>query len=290
MSITLAIAKSIRQTLLERVNAETYLIADSDKGSKSVTLQRVDRYKPGDVIAIKQDNKTELQRISCINYNVITTCEPLAGSYKSGIAYVQKTYNGRTVDLISLGNPETLSSYPAITIEATSVERSPMTVGGVQEQNSFAVTCWSDATNHGDAYSTLLSLTDSVQIALYAELYPLVEPYGLTALAEPTTSTDTVIKVDDASQVISQQVIVDNDKGTRRINRPTSIQQSTGVVELSYGIGAAFEKGTPVYSPGVGTFNPQAESATFSDSRDQDKLLKASTINYSISVLRVRTY
>jgi hypothetical protein len=151
------------------------------------------------------------------------------------------------------------------------------------------VAVWNDATTYADAYETVLALTDHTERALFRELYPLVEPYVVTTLLEPTQLLDRHIRIDDPSYFVPGVTLwIENDRGNRRINRVVSVEASSKVVELALGIAYQFQPGDYVIRPLVKTFNPRVESIRFDDAEDRDHLLKSSTITYPVKIHRDR--
>ena len=280
---SLGIAKAIVQTIEDHVQAKLPLVTPAIKGDTELTLQRYTPFVAGQSIALRDAEKSEFLKIACID-ETLTLCEPVSATFAAGSSYVVKTYGGQLVNVV-LGNPEQLASYPAITIEASELMREPLTLESVSDTYFFNVTCWNDATTFSGAYETLLSLTEATVQALYREMTPLVAPYVQTALSEATEPTDTFCRV-DSTQGLRGTIFLENDAGTRRMNRVTAIDDD--VVTLAFPIGASFSAGARVIHPLVNLYDPRVLGVTYDDASDGNRLLKASTINYSIKFHRPR--
>jgi hypothetical protein len=280
---SLAIAKAIVQVITDHVVAELPLVTDALEGETELTLQRYTPFIPGQSVAIRDETKSQFLKIACLQTGLVL-CSPLTADFQAGSAYVVKTYGGQTVDVI-LGNPETLASYPAITVESVTMEREPFTLESVADTYFFSITVWNDSTSFSGAYETLLNLTEAVTLALHREMYPLVSPYVLTTLSEATGPTDTVISVESA-QGLRGTIFIENDAGLRRMNHVKAIDDD--VVTLTFPVAASFAAGARVIHPLVNLYDPRVLNVTHDTAEDGNRLLQASTINYSIKWHRLR--
>lgn len=281
---SLGIARAVRDLIDDFVNAPTSLVQDANKGDTALSIQLHTPFDSGESIALRDSSKTELHRIACIEER-IGLCEPVTTTFKAGEAFIQKVYGGQLVEDVLVGNPETLDNYPAITVEVRGMTEEPFTLESVSDTYILDITIWNDATTFAGAYENLLSLTDATQQGLFRELYPVIPPFAQTTLTEPTTPTDRAIKVENAQQ-IAGVIILENDTGTRRINRVLS--DASKILELAFPVAASFAVGDSVIHPLVGAYDPRVESVTFDDAVDNDRLLKSSTITYSLKIHRFR--
>ncbi len=283
---SLGIARAVRDLIDDSVNARTTLVEDAKKGDTALAIQLHTPFISGERIALRDSSKTELHQIACIE-DQLGLCSAVDGSYKAGEAFIQKVYGGQFVQDVFVGTPEQIDNSPSISIEVRSMIREPFTLESVSDFYSIDISIWNDATTFTGAYENLLRLTDATQQALFRELYPVIEPFASTTLTEPTTPTDTAIKVEN-SQRMAGVIILSNDTGTRRINRILSQGVTSTVLNLAFPVAARFAAGDKVIHPLVGAYDPRLEHVTYDDATDNDRLLKSSTITYSLKIHRFR--
>jgi hypothetical protein len=289
---SLQIAKAIVQTIEDHVVARLPLMADALEGDTELTLPRITPYIPGHSIAVRDAEKSEFLKIDCIGGDTLTLCTPLTASFAAGSAYVVKTYGGQTCD-VHLGVAETLAHYPAITVESVGMNREPFTLESVTDTYFFDVTVWNDATTFSGTHETLLELTEATSLALHRAMFPLVAPYVQTTLSEATIPVEdresvTPYIVVESTDGLRGTIFIEDDSGHREMNRVTAIDDTYNVVTLEFWYRGNFAAGARVIHPLVNLYDPRVLGVTYDDAQDGNKLLKASTISYSVKWHRPR--
>lgn len=253
----------------------------------TIRVQTTRNYAAGDDVAIYDDDNIDRNRVcAVVDGTTLTLTDPLQGSYNSGS--IQKTYEGLFVRHVLIGNPPSIPTYPAITVELDRIDREPLTLESVQDTHELNIHVFVDTSNFDASFKLMHDLAGRIELSLFLELYPIIEPFNETRFAEDVAPEDTIIRVTDPD-VLTCGIgpVIFESPGRRKMNRINE-NLGNGVFGLTFSAGGSFVAGDKVIQPLVHGFNPSVHSIEFGTTIDNDVILKAARISYSLNIEKRR--
>jgi hypothetical protein len=176
--------------------------------------------------------------------------EELQRDWDASDGYVQKLIgfssgNQEFLKAIYLGDPAVIQQYPAITVDAKSLNSEWLTLESTRERYEIDITVYIDGLAHYDSqYELMHAYVKAIRRSLFRSLYPLVQPYFSTTLIEDADAGESTIQVTDpeftsctkgswiflesADHLVPNRVIEDMGNGTLQLLRPLAFDFSVG--------------------------------------------------------------
>jgi len=207
------ICESLRRTIYRWVCTNVALTQDAPFGSTTLKVVSSKRFRVGDEVAIHNgvDGEPGLSIASIPDVNTIILSKPIGvitGWKVSRNAMLTKTYNGQFVQAIYIGEPDVIPRYPAITILGQSRDSEWFTLGTTKETYNAQITVLTEASNIEEAYRTVSTLANIIQLGLKKNIFPLVGDYNVTTPTANIEGGDEFIKVADSSIFVPDDKIV----------------------------------------------------------------------------------
>lgn len=193
---------SLRRIITRWTVTETLLLSDTNIGDTILTVDNTKRFIAGDEIMIKNSTKGELGLIvsSIIDETHLSVTTPVKFQwYTSELASIRKTFYKNSIQSVYLGDPENIPKFPAVTINANSLDLEPFTLDSWKQTYNIDITVYVQSSNQEDTYRFLMKTTESIRQGLRDNFFPLVGPYNSTYITQNIVSGDTFIKVTDSS-------------------------------------------------------------------------------------------
>lgn len=294
---TLAIQKAIRKVISRYVVNERALTSVASVGDISLSIVSSRRFVLGDKIALIDLTTGDAEILEICAVPDTQTIEvdtgllgdyPITGGgsvirkilgYEAGIeAFIQSIY---------LGDPEVISHYPAITIDAKSRDSEWFTLESTKERYTFDISVYVKTSDYEASYELMHRYANAIEQALFRTMFPLVEPFTSTTLAQAVEPDDILIQVveDETFQCTGNWVWFES-VDYLRANSLTEYL-GNGVYRLKRPIGQAFAAGDQVITPNRWVFNMIPPNTQFG-TVNKGTMLKAAviTVQYEEEVWR----
>ena len=259
-------------------------------GSMSIPVYSSRRYRPGDEFIIynqttyDQTGEGELRTVACTpNGTTIEICnDPLLDGYTANNSYVQKLIGGNFVKAIYIGDPAKMSSYPAISINATTKDNEWLTLESITETYNVDITIFTEASHYEESYRLMHIYATAIENSLFRSLFPLVEPYHVGYLKENVEATDTVIQLTNAQDVIGigGYIWLESWDYSRHNRVKEVLDIDNGVFELVFPVGKPFFAGDKVIRPGRHFYDSFPKGIQFGTINAETAVLKAAKLQF----------
>jgi len=277
---------AVKSTIERYIVGRIACTQDPREGDTTIHLQTSRRLSvPEDVVVYSKPTSTEpaiaeRRTIESVpDSTTIVIDQPLTQDYEN--AAIEKTVNGQFIDGVYLGDPPTLPSYPAITIEALDKDNEWSTLGRTAETHSLDVTVWASHTDYENQYRTMLHYSRLIENSLFRSLMPLVPPYLTQTLSEPITETDTLYRVTSDSPVAAGWAQIWFESADHLRMSRCRCYHGNGVYELAIAPGANFPAGSKVIIPQRYFYDAFPSGIQYGSGTDGDRQLKYARIFYS---------
>lgn len=280
-----AIKKIIEKFIVNITPIDTFVA----KGSTTIPLTSARRYKAGDEIAIYNQTildatgEGEIKTIACVpDPNTIELCEPTIDDYTANDSFVQKLIGGRFVEGIYLGDPAKISHFPAITINAKEKKNEWITLTSTTSTYNIDITIFTLAEDYESSYRLMHTYAEKIEEALFRSLFPLAAPFGVTTLASDVASTETIIQVTNAQDILGVSGFIWLESWDfLRNNRVKNILDiDAGVFELAFPVGRNFSAGDNVIRPGRHFYDAFPRGIQYGTINQESTVFKAAVISY----------
>ncbi len=287
----LAIQKAIRKTISRYVLNERALTVAASEGDVQLSITSSRRFVLGDKIALIDltTGDAEILEICVIpDTQTIEVDTGLLADYpitdegtvvrkvlglESGLeAFIQSIY---------LGDPEVISHYPAITIDIKSRDSEWFTLESTKERYNIDISIYVEAADYEAQYEAMHRWSNAIEQALFRQMYPLIEPFNSTTLAQAVEPDDILIQVtDDETFRCTGNWVWFESVDHLRFSRLTAYL-GNGVYRLGRPVGQSFAVGDLVITPKRWVFNmvpPTTQYGTV----NKGTMLKAAVINVQL--------
>lgn len=285
---TLAIQKAIRKVISRYIVNEREVTAAASEGETELSLVSSRRFVIGDKFALIDlaTGDAEILEVCTVpDKQTVTTTSAFLGNYpitsegsvvrkilgyESGIeAFIQGIY---------LGDPEVISHYPAITIDAKSRSSEWFTLESTKESYTIDISVYVKTTDYEASYELMHRYTHAIEQALFRQMYPLIDPFTSTTLAQAVEPDDILIQVtEDETFKCSGNWVWFESVDYLRFNRFTAYL-GNGVYRLIRPVGQSFAVGDLVITPRRWVFNMVPPSTEFG-TVNKGTMLKAARIS-----------
>lgn len=202
---------SLRKIINRWVNTETPLTEDGEEGDVLLKVKNSLRFRDGDEIMITDDKEFEypLYVARVIDETTIELVEPLNFQWPvADGSKVKKSVAGKIVQGIYLGEPNTISNFPAITVVGESQSSQWTTLESTTETYEVNINAYIEDSTLEDGYRGLMKLTKLIEFGLKRNMFPLVGERSHANVTQSISSGDLYIKVDNTEGIISEQLIL----------------------------------------------------------------------------------
>jgi len=209
------ILEAARRVVARWVNTNVQITADVSQGDTQISISSTVRFKPGDEVSIYDPDtrmgESNLFVDKVIDYNNITLLTPVLArdGYGPGQnSILVKTWKGRFIQGIYLGDPDVIPRYPAITIMGESKDSNWEALGMTKEDYRFKINVYVEDNNTEDSYRYLLRITKSIERGLKRNIFPLLGAYVTAIVTADIAVDDLFIKIADTSEFFIDQIII----------------------------------------------------------------------------------
>lgn len=209
------ILEGVRRVIYRWVNNPIPITADIAQGESLLSVRSTNRFLAGDEIALF-DPDSRLGEPFLIVDKVIdettlrlrTPVQSRGGFGPGQSSKAIKTWMGKFVQGMYIGDPDVIPKYPAISIMGQSKDSNWEALGLTKEDYKFQVAIYVEDNNTEDSYRQLLRLTKAVEKGLKKNIYPLIGDYFVSNVTADIAVSDEFIKVADTSDFVVDQIIV----------------------------------------------------------------------------------
>lgn len=259
-------------------------------GSYTVPVVSSRRYQVGDEIVIynqaemdKPGGEGEIKTIACISGpHTIELCEPLIENYTANDSFTQKLIGGQFLEAIYIGDPQKVSHYPAIAINAKDKSNEWFTLESTTSIFNVNITLYTLAADYEATYRLMHIYAKRIEDALFRSLFPLAEPFATTTLAEDALATDTIVKVSDPQKIlgVSGYIWFENWDYLRANRVKRIIDIDNGIWELVFPVGAPMSAGDTVIRPGRHFYDAFPRGIQYGTINAESVVFKAAVLSY----------
>jgi hypothetical protein len=278
----LELLRSIKKTIERKVVNIQTIRSNISVGETTIPVRSAKRFEPCTQVVIYREGEDdgEIHTIDHItDYHTIVLQEPLIENYSTSNTRVQNVIEGvNWVRGIYIGDPPVIPRYPAITIYGNTRSSEWLTLESTSEKYDISISVYIEAAFYDKGYEYVLNLTKMLERTLYANLYPLTNPFFTSVLINDVTDTDTVIRVEDDDLHKSfAWFFLENDLYTRHAKPKEYL--GSGVIELVAPVGVPFSAGDDVIFPGRHFYDCRPQTTEYGNVV-KNSLLWGSRISY----------
>lgn len=212
-----AILESVRRIIYKWVHNYASLTANAAPGDTTIHVPASIRFKPGEEVSLYNPNiqkgESYLYVDSVPDRTSVKLTTPVLGANNGGYGPSQnsmlvKSFGGRFVQGIYIGDPEVIPLYPAITIMGDDKESDWQALGLTREDYKITINTYVQADNTEAAYRYLLRLTKAIERGLKRNIFPLVAPGGQANVTADVAVDDLFIKVPNTELFYPDEIII----------------------------------------------------------------------------------
>ena len=289
---TLAIQETYRKIISRYIVNERALTTEASIGDIQLSIVSSRRFVLGDKIALIDltTRDAEILEICAIpDKQTIEVDTPIIGDYPltgdgSAVRKILGYESGieTFIQGIYLGDPEVISHYPAITIDAKSRDSEWLTLESTKETYNIDISVYVKSADYEAQYELMHRYIHAIEQALFRQFYPLVDPFTSTTLAQDVEPDDILISVteDETFRCTGNWVWFESIDYLRS-NRFTAYL-GNGVYRLIRPVGQSFAAGDLVITPRRWLYNTIPPSTQFG-TVNKNGMLKAGKISVSVN-------
>lgn len=288
----LSILKAYRKIIARFIINERALTAPTIAGDRTITITSTRRYQIGEKIALLNQATYDVEfhiihditdQRTLITTHDISDVYPVTGS-ESTTSIVRKAIgdglgSDAFIQSIHLGDPAVISHYPAITIDIKNRSSEWMTLESTKETYNIDIAIYVEASQYENQYELMHSYVNQIESALFRSFYPLVDPYNLSTLVQPTVENDTIFRIANETDgfLCSSSWIWFESLDHLTYNRIKGYM-GNGIYETFFPIGRQFEVGDSVIRPNRHIFNTLAHQTQYGTVM-KETMLKAAILS-----------
>jgi hypothetical protein len=250
----LELQRAIKKIIQRYIAQMVPLTQAAVSGTQYAYLQSVRRFNIGDAVVIRHSDTENAELLHVTGVNLyekrLMFEETLSQTWPLDGGYVQKLLgyssgNTEFLKAIYLGDPAVIKQFPAITIDAKSLNSEWLTLESTKETYEIDITVYVGGLAYFESqYELMHAYVQAIRNSLFRSFYPLVRPYFSTTLIEDVTAGDVTIQVTDPNFVqctrgswiffensdhtISNRIIADLGGGTLQLLRPLAFNFDAG--------------------------------------------------------------
>jgi len=210
------IISSLKHIINNWANTQMPLESDANAGDTLIEIKNTNRFRAGDEVMIRDPivgGEFENIITEIHGDTLLELANPLHSNWTvDQAAVLQKTFEGDIIAGIYTGEPDNIPFYPAITVNAKSVDSDWLTIDSTKEDFKIDVVIYSKAAAQEKGYITNLKLTETIKLGLKMNIYPLVAPYTATSATTNIDSSDIYIRVDSTDGFIAPGRVIIEDE------------------------------------------------------------------------------
>lgn len=191
------VLESLRDTILRFGLNSQSLTADAAISDTTITVNSTRRFFEREQIVIRDSSKGEMHVIKkIVDSTTLEIEDPLIAAWAvaTGIK-VEKSFDGQYVKRVYIGDPDVIPDFPAITITADSRDEEWWTLNSTTAKWNCTISCLFEQSNLEDAYTGMLKLTNTIEKALWANRWPVLDTITSSDLTVDASQGDSVITV-----------------------------------------------------------------------------------------------
>lgn len=285
----LDIQKSIKRIIERFIVNQTPITSALNIGDTSIPIESSRRYQCDDeVVIFHQESSSaspegEVHTIVDVPDNDhIVIDSGLVEAYPLSNSYVEKMVGGTFLASVYLGEPDVISHFPAISINAKSKSNSWLTLESTTAEYHIDITVYVQDADYERQYEVMHNYLTAIESSLFRSLYPLVQPYDSTTLSEDVTSGDTLIRLTDEDMLLcgnSAWIFLESYDFLRYNTVRRSL--GNGVYELWFPISRDFSAGDLVIRPRRHIYNTLPSNIQYG-SINKGGMIKAGVISLEL--------
>lgn len=205
----------VRRIVHKWVNTVTRLTANAAVGDTQLTVRSTRRFQIGDEVMLHDATiyETGLSVVQVIDDTTIVLASPILNNWTVGQnSVLQKTINEQFIQGIYIGDPDVIPMYPAITINGISRASEWMTIESTKERYELEISVFVREATHEAGYRFLMALTDTIQLGLKRNIWPLAYDYDVLSLSENIVAGDHNIRLNNRDQLYGWRRIIIEDE------------------------------------------------------------------------------
>jgi len=237
------IISSLKNIVNNWTNTQMPLESDVYAGDTLIEIKNTGRFQVGDEIMIRDPIRGgELGNTvsSIVDDTYLELVYPLQNNWTTDQASVlQKTFGEKMIEGIYMGEPENIPRFPAITINAKSLDSEWLTIDSTKENFQIDLTIYNKAAAQEKGYVTNIKLTESIIFGLKQNIYPLVAPYTATSAIANIDASDMYIRVSSTDGFLAPgRVIIEDEWKQSELVLKSVVDEQT--LELTANPGCSF--------------------------------------------------
>lgn len=277
--------KAIKELFDRLVISKRNLRASASAGSTTISVAKAWEFSNCDTLLITEGDCSELQEIKKIEDGLtLQLSAPLTQAYTTS-ATIEKVYAGQQISTF-IGDPPVLPKLPAITVDLDSKTQEPLALQTFTDEFSLIVSVYVSLEDFDKSFKLLHDLTAMVEGSLFITMFPLIEPFLETTLAEDVNPGDLVLHTVDPILGASVSFVLSNDRKTT--NHRTKNALGNNVYEFAIAPNTDYAAGERVIRSLIHTYDAHVESINYRDARQGETTLKVSTLTYMLKIARHR--
>ena len=240
----LGVVKAVKDTIIRFAMNQQNLEQDAVIGTTTLIVPQTRKFFEQETIVVRDGTQGEIHTIkSIIDENTIEIMEPLVATWvandPNNVAMVQKAPGGQYVKRVYLGDPDVIPDYPAITVMGSDRSEEWLTVGSTKPDWSVSISVLFEDYSTETAYEGMLALTASIENALWANRWPVLDTIAETDFIADLLTGETVVQVDSTDSLLPNTAIMLEDLGnTTMINVERIIDANN--IQLAKPVGCDF--------------------------------------------------
>jgi len=290
------ILDSVRRIIFKWVNTASRVQTALTRGDTIISVADARRFSIGDQVMLRKNSGVDavyetgliVGSTDCDSNLVTLAVGTLNDWALSEEPILIKTIEEQFVQGIYIGEPDVIVRYPAITVNGVSRTSEWLTLESTKERYQIEVGVYVQASTHEKGYRFLMAITDEIQQGLKRNIFPLVDSYNVTTLAEDIAVGDVNIRLTDRDDFVTypRRIIIEDDYSTHEnwityvFTEEEDISGANESVRLQDCVPFNFDKdGTSVIIPNRFVFNSWPDSIQYGTIH-KGELLKAAKISW----------
>lgn len=208
------ILDSLRKIIYRWLNTETVFTQNVSVGATVIHVDNSMRFMPNDEIAITDGTEFEFPIVikAILDETTIQLATPTNFAWNSSNGYIKKSIAGQFVQGIYIGDVSTILKFPAVVINGKSKSSEWTTLESTTEKYEVSISCYVEESTQESGYRALLRMANIIERGLKRNVFPVVGEIGPIDIIESIDSGDYFIKVDDTDGLVTNQLIIIEDK------------------------------------------------------------------------------
>jgi len=197
------VVDSVRRIVERWVNTYSPLTEDASPGDTVINVDSTIRFQEGDEVMLYNPTRAEYGHVidEVIDNTRVRLASPVINSLWTvqNAGVLRKTINNMFVHGVYVGDPNVIPRFPAITVNPTGRNSEWLTLESTKERYEIEISTYILDSTHEDGFRFLMNITDTIQLGLKRNIFPLLQDYETTTLLADGEIGDQFLKVADSS-------------------------------------------------------------------------------------------